>query len=211
MRLWGRGGSGDEQEPVSDIERLEQLLYRLADDIADDDGDDAIRRDWSRMVRDYAGQVGAGQPAGLNNLFRLFSSDPRNTINEQRFAQTRTFHEVMRLAARLLDEHNAEESRRRAAERGLVLRPWSEGQNGKAVVYKDGTVITSDNDAPGEPQFVDIHEASRQDGPARVATIGIGPDGSCDAYWSDCDERWLAARLHGHHALLHLEQSSPPP
>lgn len=204
MRLWGRGPRGDEQESVSDIARLEELLYRLADDIADDD--DAIS--WSRMVRNCAGQVGAGQPSGLEGFFRVFSNDPRNPINEQRFVQTRTFDEAMRLATKLLNEHTAEESRLRAAERGLVLRPWSEGHTGKAVVYKDGTVLTADNDAPGEPQFVDIQRASGQ-GRARVAAIGIGPDGACDAYQCDCDERWLAERLHDHHPLLHLGPTPP--
>jgi len=218
MRLWGRRPSGEEQEPVggeghepvSDIARLAALLHRLADDIAAAEGYEPGGVDWSRMVRTCAIQVGAGQRAGLDSFFRLFSSDPRNTINEQPFAQTRRFGETMRLAAKLRGELFEEDNRRREAERGLVLLPWSEGSSGKAVVYKDGTVITTDDDAPGNPQFEDIYDASGQEGNNQAAILGIGPDGSCDAYRVDGDEKWLAAQLHAHHPMLHLVGPQPP-
>lgn len=208
MRLWGRGRPADEQEPISRKARLEQLLLRLADDIAADDGDDEFNLRWSREVRACAGQVGAGKPWGLEGFLRLFSNDPRNTINEQSFARTRTFEEAHRLAVELLQEHHDEESRRRAAEeREVVLRPWSEGKTGKAVVYADGTVVTSEDDARGEPRFEDIGDARQRRGP--VALIGIEADGSCDVHRLLRDDRWLAARLHAHDPLLHLGRQPP--
>jgi len=114
-----RAISGDqpEPEPMSEKQRLEQMLYRLADDIADD-GEDQIRLPWSREVRTCAGQIRAGWPSGLRKFLGLFSGDPRNTISDQRFARTRTFREAYRLASKLLDEHDREQSRLRAAERG---------------------------------------------------------------------------------------------
>jgi len=78
-------------------------------------------------VRASAGQVGAGKPRGLEGFLRLFSSDPRNTINEQRFASTETFFEARRLAVKLLQEHETEDRRRDEEEREVVLRPWREG------------------------------------------------------------------------------------
>jgi hypothetical protein len=203
MSLWRWMWGGDQSRPegTSDRQRLEQLLYRLADDIANDD-DDKITLHWSREVRAYAGQVGAGQPSGLRNFLRLFDTDPRNAINEQRFARTRTFDEASRLASKLLEEHDRAEDRLRAAEREVVLRPWREGSTGKAVVYADGTIITSEDDAGGEPQFEDIEDARQRRAP--VALIGIKEDGSCDAYRNLRDEPWLAARLHDHHPTLHL-------
>ena len=220
MRLWGRRTRGDEAEPTSDavrseqpepvseIARLEELLYRVADDIDADDPEDPGNRDWSSMLRMYAGQIGARQAAGLESYFRLFSTDPRNTINEQPFVMTRTFSEASRLAFKLYMEHNAEERRLREVERGLVMRPWQEGRTGKAVVYKDGSVYTCDDTAPGGPQILDLHTASGKGG-AQVATIGIRPDGACDVFRSDCKARWLAARLHDHHPLLHLAPAPP--
>ena len=205
MRLWGRGARDDEPEPISDRARLEQLLNRLADDIADD-GDDEWITEWSHQVRGYAALVAAGKPSGLSGVLGLFNNDPRNTINEQRFTWTRTFDEAMGLARKLWWEHSAEEGRLREAERGLVLRPWRAGSTGKAVVYADGTVVTCDDDAPGEPQFEDIKIRPRE---APDALIGIAADGSCDAYRTDCDERWLAARLYDHDQRLHLKPQPP--
>jgi hypothetical protein len=187
------------------MQRLEQLLYRLADDIANDD-DDAITLSWSREVRAYAGQVGAGQPSGLRNFLRLFDTDPRNTINEQRFARTRTFDQASRLANKLLGDHDRVQRRLGASKREVVLRPWREGSTGKAVVYADGAVITSEDDVSGEPQFEDVRDARQRRSP--VALVGIKPDGSCDASHNLRDEPWLAARLLAHDPLLHLE---PPP
>ncbi|HEX8054401.1 MAG TPA: hypothetical protein VF517_15550 [Thermoleophilaceae bacterium] len=95
MSLWRRLWADDQARPegLSDRQRLEQLLYRLADDIADDDH--AISRlSWSREVRAAAGLVGAGNPRGLSDFVGLFDPDPRNTFNEQRFVNTRTFDEA---------------------------------------------------------------------------------------------------------------------
>lgn len=198
----------EQQEPVSEIARLEVLLYRVADDIDADDPEDPANRAWSSMLRMYAAQIGARQSAGLESYFRLFSTDPRNPINEQPFVMTRTFAEASQLAFKLYMEHNAEERRLREEERGLVLRPWREGSTGKAVVYKDGTVFTADDTAPGEPQILDLHIASGKGG-TQVATISIRPDGACDVLLSDRKARWLAARLHDHHPLLHLAPAPP--
>lgn len=135
MSLWRWLLGDDHARPkgMSDTQWLEELLYRIADDIAADDHAHS-RVDWSREVRGCAGLVGAGNPRGLRNFVRLFDPDPRNTFNEQRFVHTRTFDEAARLATKLLFEHEDEERRRRAAEREVVLRPWREGTTGKAVV-----------------------------------------------------------------------------
>jgi hypothetical protein len=204
MRLWRRERRGDPHEAMSDEQRLAQLLDRLADDIADE-GDDKITLDWSRAVRDCAGAIRAGSARGLYRFFDVFSSDPRNTINEQRFTQTRTFDKAHELARKLLQEHNSE-MRRFADEAATALRPWREGATGKAIVYEDGMVVATEDDASGNPHIADIAAASR---PAEdpVATIAIRPNGSCAVYRRyDGDEHWLAERLHEHHPALHLEQ-----
>lgn len=220
MRLWGRRTRGDEaeptadavqpeqQEPVSEIARLEELLHQVAADIDADDPEDPINRSWSSRLRTYAGQIGARQAAGLESYFRLFSTDPRNTINEQPFVMTQTFAEASRLAFKLYMEHKAEERRLREEERGLVMRPWQEGRAGKAVVYQDGTVYTCDDTAPGQPRVVDLHDASGKGG-TQVATIDIRPDGACAVLRSDRKARWLDERLRDHHPLLHLAPSPP--
>lgn len=71
MRLWRRQRRGDQPrpEPMSDKQRLEQLLYRLADVIGDDDEHD---RSWSGKVRACADQVRAGDAWGLRNFLGLF-------------------------------------------------------------------------------------------------------------------------------------------
>jgi hypothetical protein len=206
MKLWGRGARDEKPEPVSDRARLEQLLLQLADDIAAD-GDDRWITEWSRQVRGCAALVAAGKPGGLWGFLGLFDNDPRNTINEHRFTRTSTFAEAMGLASKLSSELAGEEARLREAERGLVLRPWTAGTTGKAVVYADGTVVTCDTNAPGEPQFDDIKIRPKE---APEAVIGIAPDGSCDAYRSSRDERWLAARLHKHDPRLHLKEPQTP-
>jgi hypothetical protein len=194
---------------MSDKQRLEQLLYQLADDIADH-GDDPLR--WSRQVREAAGLIRRGNSSGLSLFLALFDPVGRpfdqphpipNPFTEQAFARTRTCDEAYRLARKLLDEHVREERRLSAAEREIALRPWREGSTGKAVVYKNGSVVAVEDDARGEPSFVEIKGSS---GPDAVATIGIKPDGSCDAFRYDCDERWLATRLQEHHPALHLGQ-----
>ncbi len=108
---------------MSDKQRLEQLLYWLADDIADEMGDDAVGLRWSRRVRGCADWVRAGSAEGLRNFFIVFKPDPRNHINEHSFAQSRTASEAARLASELPYEHDREEDRLRAAERGARSSP----------------------------------------------------------------------------------------
>ena len=127
MRLWRRKRRGDEPQPtaMSDKQRLEQLLYQLADDIADN-GDEIDLR-WSHEVREAADLIRRGKPWGLNIFLGLFDPVGRpfdqpypvpNPFTEQAFARTRTYDEAYRLARKLLDEHKREESHLRAAERG---------------------------------------------------------------------------------------------
>jgi hypothetical protein len=202
MSLWRRLWGDDEARPegMSDMQRLEQLLLRVADDIAADESNSFL--DWSRQMREAAGLVGAGNPRGLDTFFRLCDPDPRNTFNEQPFTWTSTFREASRLASKLLSEHEDDERRRRAAKRDVALRPWRAGSTGKAVVYADGTVITSEDDARGEPRFEDIGDARQRRSP--VALVGIRADGSCEAHRNLRDEQWLAAKLRDHDQLLRL-------
>jgi hypothetical protein len=135
MRLWRRKRRGDQPQPeaMSDKQRLEQLLYQLADDIADD-GDEIDLR-WSREVREAADLIRRGKPWGLNICLGLFDPVGRpfdqpypvpNPFTEQAFARTRTCDEAHRLARKLLDEHEREEIHLRAAERGD--HPSSDGE-----------------------------------------------------------------------------------
>jgi hypothetical protein len=106
-----------------------------------------------------------------------------------------------------LDEHAREQGRLLAAEREAPLRPWREGSIGKAVVYKDGTVVATEDGAGGYPHVADIESASRP-GEDPVATLAVRPNGKCAVYRRfDCDERWLADRLREHHPALHLERT----
>jgi hypothetical protein len=136
MRLWRRGRDDDQPQPeavsnkqrpqpeaMSDKQRLEQLLLQLADDI-DRAGDDDLR--WARDVREAADLIRRGKPWGLGIFLGLFKPVGRpsdqpypipNPFTEKPFARTRTCDEAHRLARKLLDEHDREESRRRAAER----------------------------------------------------------------------------------------------
>ena len=118
MRLWRRKGHGDQSQPEarSDKQRLEQLLYQLADDIADN-GDEDERR-WSRQVREAADLIRRGKPWGLRIFLGLFEPVGRpfdqpypipNPFTEKAFARTRTCREAHRLARKLLDEHEREE------------------------------------------------------------------------------------------------------
>lgn len=135
MSRWRRKWRGEqpEPEPMSEKQRLAQLFDRLADDIADE-GDSVS---WSREVRKCADWVRVGSPEGLHRFFYLFNPDPRNTINEQPFAATRTFFEASRLASELLQEHQRAESRY-ASEAKAALRPWKKGSTGKAVSTTTG-------------------------------------------------------------------------
>jgi hypothetical protein len=209
MRFWRRSQRAGRPgpDPVSDRQRLEQLLYRLADDIAADDiaaNRDSISYDWAGEVRKCAEWVSAGSPTGLTRFFQLFDTDPRNTIHEQRFTRTRTYRETARLASKLREEHDCE-MRRAAAEAASELLPWVPGSTGKALVYKDGTVVATQDRGGGLPYLADIKNAFRpSEGPE--ATLFIRPSGSCAVYDSTVDAAWLAARLHEHDPQLRLEQ-----
>jgi hypothetical protein len=214
MRLWRGRRRSDQPQPeaMSDNQRLEQLLHQLADDIADH-GDDPLR--WSRQVREAADLIGRGKPWGRRLFLALFDPVGRpfdqpypipNPFTEQAFARTRTCDEAHRLARTLLGEHFGEEN---APECETALRPWREGSTGKAVVYKDGTVVATEDQPGGNPHIADIMAASRPDEDP-VARLAIRPDGKCAVYLRyGCDEDWLADRLHEHHPALHLEQKPP--
>lgn len=207
MRLWPRKRRAGRPEGMSDGERLAQLLDQLADDIAAD-GDDKITQDWSHVVRDCAGAIRAGSARGLHRFFELFSSDPRNTINDQSFTRTRTFYEARQLASQLLQKHSSE-MRHSSDKAANALRPWKEGSSGKAIVYKDGMVIATEDDASGNPHIADIEAAARSD-EAPVATIAIRPNGLCAIYRRyHGDEAWLAEQLREHDPALRLEQRPP--
>ncbi len=110
MRLWRRQRRGDQPrpEPMSDKQRLEQLLYRLADVIGDDDEHD---RSWSGKVRACADQVRAGDAWGLRNFLGLFGG--MGSINDQRFAYVLRgdLSEAYALASDLPRDHDYEMSR----------------------------------------------------------------------------------------------------
>ena len=204
MRLWSRKPPGDrpEHESTSDKQRLERLLDRLADAIGDDDAAD---RFWSGKVRACAEQVRAGQPWGLRNFLSLFGG--MGSINDQGFSHPlrKDLSEAYALASALLREVVSEASGQRDE---IVLRPWREGHSGKALVYEDGLVVAHEDDAGGEPNIAQIRRATAHED-AVVAIVGIKPDGSCDAYRSERDEHWLAARLHDHNPALHLVREGP--
>jgi hypothetical protein len=110
MSLWRRKGRGDrsDPEPMSGKQRLEQLLYRLADLIGDHDESD---RFWSGKVRACADQVRAGNADGLRNFISLFGG--MGSINDQPFSDVLRgdLSEAYGLASELLREHDREMSR----------------------------------------------------------------------------------------------------
>ena len=210
-RLWRRSyGQPLEPEPTdANRDRLVQLLYRLADDIAAArDDDDSISLRWSRSVRDCADLIRAGNPRGLNDFLGgfLFDNDPRNTARDQPFVQTRRFEEARRLANALLKEHDRT-TPRYAGEPDVLLRPWSEGHTGKAVLFKDGTVVATEDGLHGDPHIAELKASQPDKEP--VAAMAIRPNGSCAVYHNERDRDWLAARLHEHHPALHLERRPP--
>ena len=83
MSVWRWLFSDDQPEPdpVSDKQRMEELLYRLADSIGDGDETD---RFWSGKVRACADQVRAGKPWGLRDFLGLFGG--MGSINDQGFS-----------------------------------------------------------------------------------------------------------------------------
>ena len=232
MRLWRRKQRSDQPQPeavsdeqpvepqpaaMSTEQRLEQVLYQLADEI-DYHGDDPQLR-WSRQVREAADLIGRGEGWGYSIFFALFREGGRpgdnphpvpNAFTEQPFARTGTCDEAYRLANEVLRE-NYEHSRD-APEREIVLRPWREGSVGKAVVYEDGTVVATQDDAGwrgrGSPHLPDIKAASRPDEDP-VAELAIRPNGLCATYRHRCDRPWLTARLREHDPRLRLEQEPP--
>src|SRR4051794_5301119 len=114
MSLWHRKRRGDqpEPEPMSGKQRLEQLLYRLADLIGE--GDER-ERFWSDKVRGCADQVRAGQAWGLRNFLGLFGG--MGSINDQDFTNALggELDEAYTLARDLLREHDYEMSGRSRA------------------------------------------------------------------------------------------------
>ena len=118
---------------------------------------------------------------GVSATSSAYSTPTPGTLSTSSASSTRELlTRRARLACRLLSEHEEEERLRREAEDQVVLRPWREGSTGKVVVYADGTVITSEDDAGGEPQFESIKDARQRRAP--VALIAIEADGSCDAH-----------------------------
>lgn len=198
-------GDADDQRQMEQKQRLEGMLYDLADAIGDMDETD---RFWSATVRTSADQVRAGQVSGLRDFLGLFGG--MGSINDQAFSGVLggDLSRAHALASSLLGGIRYDSSN--YGRRKVSLRPWAEGHAGKAVVYKDGTVITTDDDAPGNPQFSDIYGASGQDGNNQAAIMAIGPDGSCDIFRVHCNEKWLAATLHSHDSRLHLVGPLPP-
>lgn len=87
----------------SDKQRLEQLLYRLADVINDGF--------WSDKVRASADQVRAGKADGLRNFLSLFGG--MGSINDSDFASVLgdDLNDAYELASELLREHDFEMSR----------------------------------------------------------------------------------------------------
>jgi uncharacterized protein DUF6966 len=188
----------DEQSTVSGKAQLERQLYSLAAIIGSAPCDE-VDRFWSDRVRTCADLVRDGKPEGLSSFLGLFGG--MGSINDQRFSyilrgELTSAHS---LAAELSREHRQEDKPE------IVLHPWSEGHAGRAVVYRDGTVITTVHDEPEDPNFSDLYDASGQAGNNQVAIMSIGPNGSCDVYRrNDRDEKWLAATLHAYHPMLHL-------
>jgi hypothetical protein len=211
---WKRRDDPPEPEPTSDKQRLERLLYRLADTIGHNA--DETDRFWSNKVRACADQVRAGQPSGLRKFLGLFGG--MGSINDQRFSGVfgRELSEAYDLANALLREVVSEASAQRATgqpasgqRHEIVLRPWSEGHTGKGLVYEDGLVVASEDDGGGEPNIAQIKHATGHEGRV-VAIVGIAPDGSCHAFRCERDESWLAARLHDHDPGLHLVDTATP-
>jgi hypothetical protein len=200
-------------DAVSDRERLNCLLDQVADDIAAH-GDDP--HGWSRQVREAGDLIGRGKPWGLSLFLKLYDPVGRpfdqpypipNPFTEQPFARTRTCKEAFQLACKLDHAHDREESRLRRPDREVVLRPWREGSTGKAVVYEDGTVVATQDDAGGDPRLPHIKRASRPDEDP-VAELAIRANGLCATYRYRCDRQWLAARVREHDPGLRLEQPS---
>lgn len=111
MTLWRRKGRGDHAraEPArSDKQRLEELLYRLADVIGDHDESD---RFWSDKVRGCADQVRAGDAWGLRNFLGLFGG--AGSINDQGFSNVLRgdLSNAYGLAKSLLSAHDYDMSR----------------------------------------------------------------------------------------------------
>src|SRR3954452_25439001 len=92
---------------MSDKQRLEEMLYRVADGIG---GDEEQGRFWSDKVRACADQVRAGDAWGLRNFLGLFGG--MGSINDQGFTSALggELDEAYTLARDLLREHDYEMS-----------------------------------------------------------------------------------------------------
>jgi hypothetical protein len=196
-RLAGSADDADDEQQTEQKQRLERALYELADAIGDKDETD---RFWSAKVRTSADQVRAGQVSGLRNFLSLFGG--MGSINDQAFSGVLggDLSGAHALASSLLGRIRYDSSN--YGRRKVVLRPWTEGHAGKALVYRNGKVFATQDESPGTPSIIDLENAS----PFRylVAVMSIAPDGSCDVYHSSRKERWLAAKLKDHHPALHL-------
>ena len=95
----------------------------------------------------------------------------------------------------------------RSMEAARRMGPWSEGSTGKAVVYADGVVVTSQDDASGNPLFEHVKDANQRRSP--VALLTINADGSCEVQHNLRHENWLASKLQAHDAKLHLQAPHP--
>jgi hypothetical protein len=191
----------NDQQQTERKQSLEQQLYALADVIGDKDKTD---RFWSSKVRGCADQVRAGQVEGLRNFLGLFGG--MGSINDQAFSGVLSgeLSGTYALASGLLGRIEFDSSN--YGRRKVILRPWTEGHAGKAVVDRKGTVFATRDESPGTPSIIDIENSCPIDGV--VAVMSIAPDGLCDVYHSSRKERWLAAKLKGHNPALHL---GPPP
>jgi hypothetical protein len=191
----------DDQRQIEQKQRLERALYDLADAIGAKDETD---RFWSAKVRTSADQVRAGQVHGLRNFLSLFGG--MGSINDQAFSGVlgADLSGAHALASGLLGRIEYDSSN--YGRRKVVLRPWTAGHAGKAVVDRKGTVFATRDDSPGTPSIIDIENSCPING--NVAVMSIAPDGSCDVYrrslLSSRKERWLAAKLKEHNPALHL-------
>jgi hypothetical protein len=119
MRLWRSNRRGlARPEGTSDKEWLETLLDQLADEITAD-GDDKAHLGWSRQVREATDLIRRGKPWGIDIFLGLFDPVGRpfdqpypvpNPFTEQAFARTSICDEAHRLAGKLREEHEREES-----------------------------------------------------------------------------------------------------
>jgi hypothetical protein len=84
-----------------------------------------------------------------------------------------------------------------------LLRPWSIGRTGKALVFTDGVVVACEDDSRGEPHHEEIRRAFGKN-EREVASLGVARDGLVTVYTCSCGRAWLAEQLAEHHPALLL-------